>query len=92
MNKSKIVVLEPDYLLEKIDNEITVYHPSLTTTIYLNETGAMIWKLCDGKKTIADMIDILTETYPESSKQIEAGVIDIINRLVDKNIASLQGE
>lgn len=90
MNKNNVVVLAPDYLLEKIDNEITVYHPSLTTSIYLNETGAMIWELCDGKRTIAEMIDILTETYPENSEQIQTGVMDIISRLVDKNVAVLK--
>jgi hypothetical protein len=92
MNKDSIITLEADYLLEKIDNEITVYHPSLTTSIYLNESGAVIWELCDGKRTIAEIIDILVAAYPENAESIEAGVLDIIGRLVDKNIAHLRQE
>lgn len=90
MNINKIVVLEPDYLLEKIDNEITVYHPSLTTSIYLNETGGLIWELCDGKKSISDIIEMLIELYPENSAQIHEGVVDIIGQLLEKNIATLK--
>ncbi|MCI5210640.1 MAG: PqqD family protein [Candidatus Electrothrix sp. ATG2] len=89
MNKDNTVILKADYLLEKIDNEFTVHHPYHSTSIYLNETGAVIWELCDGKRTIAEIIDILIEAYPESSEAIEAGVLDIITGLVDKNIARL---
>ncbi|XCN73425.1 MAG: pyrroloquinoline quinone biosynthesis peptide chaperone PqqD [Candidatus Electrothrix aestuarii] len=92
MNKDSIITLEADYLLEKIENEITVYHPSLTTSIYLNESGAVIWELCDGKRTIAEIIDILVAAYPENAESIEADVLDIIGRLVDKNIARLRQE
>ncbi|WP_339136667.1 MAG: PqqD family protein [Candidatus Electrothrix sp. GW3-4] len=90
MHKDSIVVLEAGYLLEKIDNEITVYHPSLTTSIYLNETGALIWELCDGKRSIREIIDILMAAYPESRESIQAGVVEIITSLVDKDIARLR--
>lgn len=90
MNMNKVVVLEPNYFLEKIDNEITVYHPSLTTSLYLNETGALVWELCDGKRKISDVIDILVELYPESRDQVNIGVTDIIRRLAENNIATLK--
>ena len=90
ININQIVVLEPDYFLERIDNEITVYHPALTTSLYLNKTGALIWELCDGKRSISDVIDILIELYPESHNQIHDDVIDIITSLVKNNIAELR--
>ncbi len=89
MDIRKVVALESDYFLEKIDDEITVYHPSLTTSLYLNETGALIWELCDGDRTVTDIIDILLELYPESRSQIHDDVIGIISRLVENNIAIL---
>jgi hypothetical protein len=89
MDSSKVVLLAPDYFLEKIDGEITVYHPSLTTSLYLNETGALIWELCNGRRTVAEVIDILQDRYPESRAQIPAEVTGIIARLVENNVASL---
>ena len=87
---NKAVVLASDYYLEKIGDEITVYHPFLTTSLYLNETGALIWQLCDGKRSVADIIAILVELYPESSAPIQADVTGIISRLVENDIAVLR--
>ena len=89
-DRKKMILLEPDYLLERIDNEVTVYHPTLTTSLYLNETGGLIWELCDGQRSTADIIDILGEIYQESRQQVAEDVVNIIARLVDNNIARLQ--
>ena len=89
MDINKTVVLESGYLLERIDNEITVYHPTLATSLYLNETGALIWELCDGVRPISEIIDLLLEIYPENRDQIGDDVRDLISRLLEKNIAVL---
>lgn len=89
-DRKKKILLEPDYLLERIDNEVTVYHPTLTTSLYLNETGGLIWELCDGQRSTADIIDILGEIYKESRQQVAEDVMNIIARLVENNIARLQ--
>ena len=90
MDKNKIVSLKKDYILERIDGEITVYHPTLTTAVYLNETGALIWELCDGKRTISDIIELLGEQYPESLTQIETDVKALIGQLVERSIGELR--
>ena len=89
MDENKIVVLKEDYLLERIDGEITIYHPTLTTAVYLNETGALIWELCDGKRTIGNIIELLSEHYPDSSEQIEADVKQLIAQLIERDICEL---
>ena len=89
MNENKIVVLKEDYLLERIDGEITIYHPTLTTAVYLNETGALIWELCDGTRTIGNIIELLSEHYPESSEQIETDVKQLIAQLIEHDIGEL---
>lgn len=90
MDLNKKVVLQPDYLLERIDKEIIVYHPSSTTSIYLNETGALVWELCNGSATIADIIGLLAQVYPQNRGQIEREVPEIIEQLVAHGIATLQ--
>lgn len=90
MDTSKIVVIESGYLLERMDNEITVYHPTLATSLYLNETGALIWELCDGVRPVSEVIDILAELYPEQREQIADDVRALIRRLLEKEIAVLR--
>ena len=89
MDINKRVVLKPDFILEKIDNEITVYHPVLTTSLYLNESGALIWELCEKKRRIAEIIEVLESAYPENSKQIAADVVTVIQQLVERDFAEL---
>ena len=89
MDINKIVYLKHGYVLERIDGEITVYHPTLTTSVYLNETGAVIWELCDGTRTVADIIELLSEKYPESSNEVERDVKVLISQLIEKNIGVL---
>lgn len=87
---AKTVVLEPDYLIERIHNEIVAHHPTKAISLYLNNTGALIWELCDGKRSVLDIITVLTELYPENGQQIPADVKTIIGQLVDHNMAVLK--
>lgn len=89
MDANKVVQLKQGFLLERIDGEISVYHPTLTTAVYLNETGALIWELCDGNRSVADIIDILSDHYPESRSQIETDVTSIVTQLVEHEIGEL---
>ncbi len=89
MDVTKKIVLQPDFLLERIDGEIIVYHPSSTTSIYLNETGALVWELCDGQACTRDIVRLLAEVYPESRSAIEKDIPTIIERLVAHGIATL---
>ncbi len=89
MDLNKTVRLQPDYLLERIDNEITVYHPTLTTSFFLNETGALIWALCDGTRSVTEIIRTLGDLYPESREQIATDVTDLVTALVTRDIAEL---
>ena len=87
---NRVVVLEADYFLERIGSEIVVYHPSLTTSLYLNETGALIWGLCDSTRTLAEVIAVLTAQYPESRDMIHDDVLTLVRRLVSNGIACLR--
>ena len=89
MDTTRILRLKEGFLLERIDGEISVYHPILTTAIYLNETGGLIWELCDGERSVGDIIDLLGDHYPESRHLIETDVKKIVIQLVNQGIGEL---
>ena len=89
MDLDKIVQLKPDFFLERMDDEIIVYHPTLTTSLYFNETGALIWQLCDGQRTVAEIVALLCQTYPESAAQIETEVTALLQTLIEHQVADL---
>lgn len=90
MDPAKKIVLTPGYMLERIGDEVVVYHPTRTTSLYLNETGALIWGLCDGSRSATDIIMILAELYPDSGEQIAGQVEDMIRRLGEKAIVEFK--
>jgi hypothetical protein len=89
IDTTSTVVLKPGFLLEQFDNELTLYHPTGTTAVYLNETGALVWELCDNRRTTEDFIEILARRYPESRDAIAREVPALIKQLVDNRIAEL---
>ncbi|MBM9537999.1 PqqD family protein [Desulfobulbus alkaliphilus] len=80
---------KPDFILERIDDEIVVYHPTLTTSMYCNPTGALVWELCDGSLTTGEIVDLLAEIYPEDSEQIRASVPAVIDQLLARGMVEL---
>ncbi len=55
-----------EFSLEEMDGEILLYSPTNTRTIYLNQSASMIWQLCDGKRSFNEIVDILSEAFPDS--------------------------
>lgn len=90
MDLRKVCHLNDDYFIERTDGGISVYHPALTTSVHLNETGALVWELCNGQRTVAEIISILSRIYPETADQIEADVKDVVIKLVENKIGSLK--
>ncbi len=61
---------KPDYRLEKIDNELLLFHPAQTKIMYCNETASLIWQLCDGQSTPQEIVALLAAAYPEAADTI----------------------
>jgi coenzyme PQQ biosynthesis protein PqqD len=50
-------------------------------TVYLNDTASAIWKLCDGTRTIAQLIELLKQAYSDSEHDFESDVRSTIDDL-----------
>jgi coenzyme PQQ biosynthesis protein PqqD len=65
---------KPDYQMETIDGELLLFHPDQQKIFYCNESAALIWQLCDGQHTVAEIVALLREAYPEAAEEIEKDV------------------
>lgn len=52
----------------------------------LNETGRVIWSALDGKSTLKDIIERLTEAYDSESGEIEQDVMGLVEELVRRGM------
>lgn len=71
----------PEYQMELLDGEVVLFHQSGLKIMHSNRTGALIWQLCDGKRTVAEIVHLLSGVYPDSTEQIQTDVSDLLTTL-----------
>ncbi len=71
------------YQLEDFGEEVVLYDFETTQAVYLNDTASLIWRLCDGKWNIADIITLLQETYPSMSDQIQDDLRSTLGQFIN---------
>jgi coenzyme PQQ biosynthesis protein PqqD len=68
----------PEFRLEKMDNELLLFNSKSTNVLYLNESASVIWQLCDGQRSVDEIITLLASTYPEAADSIRSDVQETI--------------
>jgi hypothetical protein len=48
-----------------------------------------VWELCDGSRSVVDIIAVLSESYPSQADQIEGDVISVVNDFIAHNVLLL---
>ncbi len=69
------------FTLEQFDHEILLFNVAKDETLYLNATAAMIWGLCDGERTVRQIIELITAGYPDSVADVEHDLYDTLQTL-----------
>lgn len=46
-------------VVQELENEILIYDLEINKAFCLNETSAMVWQICDGKRNVAEISQIL---------------------------------
>lgn len=73
---------KPGYHLEMLDGELLLYHLDETRILYCNQTASLIWHLCDGQRTVDEMIAILGEAYPDAAETIATDVEETMQQFL----------
>ena len=56
----------PGYQVELLEGEALLFHPSRTQLVRLNRSATLIWQLCDGRRTVAELNGLFASAYPEA--------------------------
>jgi len=54
--------------------------------IQLDEIGSIVWELCDGKKTVKEIIDYLYEKYKLLPREAEVSLSSYLNNLAERRL------
>lgn len=74
MTEHDIPVQDTDFRLEKLDDELFLHHPAKSKSIYLNESASLVWELCDGERTVAEITNLIQQSFPEAKGGISSQV------------------
>ncbi|HAJ27876.1 MAG TPA: hypothetical protein DCG53_11660 [Syntrophus sp. (in: bacteria)] len=70
-NGTKIVAREdclkpnPEIVFRKEEEGAFLFDPHTGNLKYMNANGVNIYEMCDGRKTVGDIISLLVEFYPD---------------------------
>ncbi|MBI5376617.1 MAG: PqqD family protein [Candidatus Schekmanbacteria bacterium] len=85
----KIPVHAP-HILSRIENgKAVIFDDTNGEPSLLNETGSLIWSLCNGNLSVRAVISEMAHLYEGNSSQMETEIIDFISLLSYKGIITL---
>ena len=75
---------------QELDGEFVLLHPTRNAIIHINQTGALVWGLCDNFRTIDEIIEVLSAAYPEARDQIVVDVPQTIQAMVKQGALEVE--
>ena len=54
-------------LTQEAGSELVLFNTKTNSSLYLNETAALIWQNLDGIRTVADVVATIQANYPNES-------------------------
>lgn len=73
-----------DLVIQTLNSETMIYDIASNKAFCLNQTSAMVWQLCDGKKSATDIASALSRN---SGKEIDENIVWLaLNQLKSENL------
>lgn len=52
----------------------------------LNEVGGRVWELCDGVRSVSEVMATIRDEYEAPAETIEADVLEVLGELTDEGL------
>lgn len=70
--------------IDPATNEPVILFPE--GVLHLSETAQAIISLCDGRRTVREMVDILGSQYDADQETLQQDVLDVLEELVQRKL------
>ena len=65
-----------------LDGEVTIYDPRKDVTHLLNEQASVIWSLCDGERTVDQIVDDVSIVYEVPTETVRDEFVRVVKKYV----------
>lgn len=86
MNSTAVPAPAPGYVLEELDGELLLFEPQSGRIVQTNATAALVWGLCDGRRTLAEITALLAAAYPAQAVEVAADVPRVAAELLELGV------
>lgn len=76
----------PDLVIEDMEDELIVYDPRSRQAHVLDTGASAVLLMCDGRTTIADMVDSAAEACQGPPEAVEAALRSLLEHFVAKGL------
>jgi len=73
-----------------LDTEALVVDVKSGLLYPLNSVGARIWELCDGARSVDEIVSVVAGEFAAPEATIRADAVEFIERLVDAKLVSIE--
>jgi len=88
--KGGYYIANPEVVFREEEDGGIILEPNTGELKFLNETGALIFKLCDGKHTLKNIVEqIVAEFEVKDEENVKRHVEEFIGKLRDKGLVGL---
>lgn len=82
----EVVHAAPETCWGMVGDKLLLFDPGSRRLHVLNDTAAIIWALTDESMSIGDLVVRAGEEFRAAPSEIEADVVDVVDRLVDAQV------
>jgi hypothetical protein len=68
-------------IAQKASNDVLLFNMEDGNYYSLNEIGGRIWDLCDGSRSVSQLVTLLATEYEASPEDIEKDITDLLEGL-----------
>jgi coenzyme PQQ biosynthesis protein PqqD len=88
MDHSSIPKRAAGYAIAEFEGEHMIFHPVDGRAVYLSESASLIWQLCDGQRSVADITVLLQAAYPDAG-DVQADVAAALATFVEQRVVEM---
>lgn len=73
----------------ELEGEGVLYDYDRMIMVYINDSARAIWGLCDGHRTVGEIVDMLANAFPDAASEVGLDVQDVVERLAREGLLQL---
>ena len=87
-----IPVREENVISRQVDEETVLVSPERGEVKVINQTGALIWKNCDGQTSVGQLVELVCSEYQVDREAAEKDLVEFLDALFMRGLITLDIE